>query len=70
MIVDQVSFHDGRVGEPHGVIRAVDRALLHAAYHVGQIVLLAKHSAGPAWQTLSIARNRSGEFGARVPDGR
>lgn len=49
-------------GEPHGVIRAVDRALLHAAYHVGQIVLLAKHAAGPAWQTLSIARNRAAEF--------
>ncbi|MBW3655963.1 MAG: DUF1572 domain-containing protein [Gemmatimonadetes bacterium] len=51
-------------GEPHGVIQAVDRALLHAAYHVGQIVLLAKHAAGPAWQTLSIARNRSAESGA------
>jgi uncharacterized damage-inducible protein DinB len=49
-------------GEPHGVIGAVDRALVHAAYHVGQIVLLAKHAAGPAWQTLSIARNRSAKL--------
>jgi hypothetical protein len=40
------------------------------AYHVGQIVLLAKHAAGPAWQTLSIARNRSAGFNARMPEGR
>jgi hypothetical protein len=31
-------------------------------------VLLAKHAAGPAWQTRRIARNRSGNFGARTPD--
>lgn len=57
-------------GEPHGVIRAVDRALLHAAYHVGQIVVLAKHAAGPAWQTLSIARDRSAEFNTGMLHGR
>ena len=34
-------------GEPHTVIRAVDRGVAHACYHVGQIVLLAKHFAGP-----------------------
>jgi hypothetical protein len=36
------------------------------AYHVGQIVLLARHHAGPQWQTLSVARNKSAEFNRRV----
>ncbi len=34
----------------------------HYAAHVGQIVLLAKHYAGPDWQTLSIPRGKSKEF--------
>jgi hypothetical protein len=46
-------------GEPHTVVQALDRALAHVAQHVGQIVLLAKHWAGPAWRTLSIPRGGS-----------
>lgn len=46
-------------GEAHTVTRAIQRGLLHAAYHVGQIVLLAKHAAGSEWQTLSIPRKRA-----------
>ena len=45
--------------EPHSVIAALDRSLAHLAYHVGQIVLLAKHYAGPSWKTLTIARGES-----------
>ncbi|MEO7675123.1 MAG: DUF1572 family protein, partial [Pyrinomonadaceae bacterium] len=30
-------------GEPHSIIEAINRQLTHYAYHVGQIVLLAKH---------------------------
>ena len=45
-------------GEPHTVIEAISRQLTHYAAHVGQIVLLAKHHAGPRWQTLSIPRAR------------
>ena len=45
--------------EPHSVIAALDRSLAHLAYHVGQIVLLAKHYAGPSWTTLTIARGES-----------
>lgn len=51
-------------GEAYGVIRAVDRGVAHACYHVGQIVLLAKHFAGPRWRTLSIPRNQSRTFDA------
>jgi len=53
-------------GEPLGVIRAVDRGIAHACYHVGQIVLLARHFAGPRWLTLSIPRGRSREFNAEM----
>ena len=46
-------------GEPHSVVRAIERALAHAAYHVGQIVLLAKHRRGAAWRSLSIPKRRT-----------
>ncbi|HXF96673.1 MAG TPA: DUF1572 family protein [Gemmatimonadales bacterium] len=49
-------------GEPHTVLEAISRQLTHYAQHVGQIVLLAKHFAGPAWRTLSIPRGRSSDF--------
>lgn len=49
-------------GEPHPVLKAVNRSLAHAAEHIGQIVLLAKHWAGDRWKTISIPRGRSEEF--------
>jgi hypothetical protein len=48
--------------EPHTVVQAVNRGLTHAAYHVGQIVLLAKHFASDGWKTLSIPRKQSQQF--------
>lgn len=48
-------------GEPHTVLQAIDRQLVHYSHHVGQIVFLAKHLAGPGWKTLSIPRGRSAE---------
>lgn len=53
-------------GEPYTVLRAVERGVAHACYHVGQIVLLARHFAGPRWRTLSIPRGRSQAFNART----
>jgi Protein of unknown function (DUF1572) len=44
--------------EPHTVLQAISRQLTHYAYHVGQIVLLAKHYRGAAWQTLSIPKRK------------
>lgn len=51
-------------GEEHTVVEAVNRQLTHYAYHVGQIVFLAKHFRSSAWKSLSIPRNRSAEFNA------
>ena len=48
--------------EPHSVVEAIGRQTTHYAAHVGQIVLLAKHYAGPRWRTLSIPRGKSKEF--------
>ena len=48
--------------EPLTVLQAVNRQLTHYAYHVGQIVYVAKHHCGPAWRTLSIQVGRSSEF--------
>jgi hypothetical protein len=45
-------------GEPLTVLQAIERATAHYAYHVGQIVFLAKHLRAGAWQTLSLPRRR------------
>jgi Protein of unknown function (DUF1572) len=49
-------------GEPHTVLQAIDRQLTHCAYHVGQIVFLARHLAGPNWKSLSIPKGKSKDF--------
>jgi uncharacterized damage-inducible protein DinB len=38
------------------------RSLAHTAYHVGQIVLLARIAQGEKWQTLTIPRGQSVEY--------
>jgi len=53
-------------GEAHSVMQAVNRQLAHYTYHVGQIVMLAKHFAQARWTSLSVPRNRSAEFNRRV----
>jgi uncharacterized protein DUF1572 len=49
-------------GQEHTIVQAVNRQLMHYAYHIGQIVFLAKHFRSTEWQSLSIPRNRSAEF--------
>lgn len=45
-------------GEKHTVIQAINRQLTHYAYHVGQIVYIAKHLRSLDWNTLSMPKNR------------
>jgi hypothetical protein len=45
--------------QEHSVLQAINRAVAHYAYHVGQIVLLAKHIRGEQWKSLSIPRGQS-----------
>ena len=42
--------------QPLTVVEALNRSVTHTAYHVGQIVFLAKHLAGSHWQSLSIPK--------------
>ncbi len=55
--------------EPHSVMQAINRQVAHYSSHIGQIVFLAKHLAGPNWKSLSVPRNRSAEFNQRVAAG-
>jgi hypothetical protein len=49
-------------GEVHTIVQAINRQIAHYAYHVGQIVFLAKHFRSAEWKSLSIPRNKSAEF--------
>jgi hypothetical protein len=60
---------DGRLGrqvvirgQPLTVIEALHRALAHVAYHVGQIVFVAKGLRGADWSYLSIPPGRSDDY--------
>jgi hypothetical protein len=49
-------------GEAFLVLEALNRSVTHTAYHVGQIVYLARHFASPNWRSLSIPKGKSAEF--------
>ena len=55
--------------EPHSVMQAINRQVAHYAYHVGQIVMLAKHMRSEQWKSLSVPRNKSAEFNRAVVSG-
>lgn len=46
----------------HTVVEAINRQLGHYAYHVGQLVLLAKLQKGKDWKSLSIAKGASKDY--------
>ena len=48
--------------QPLQVSEALHRSLAHAAYHVGQIVYLAKSRRGASWTSLSIPRGQSDAY--------
>jgi hypothetical protein len=56
-------------GEAHSITQAVHRQVAHYAYHVGQIVFLAKHLKSAEWKSLSIPRKGSADFNRRVAAG-
>ena len=53
-------------GELHSVPLAIQRSLAHCAYHVGQIMLIARILAGDHWTTITIPRGASANFNQRV----
>lgn len=49
-------------GEGHSIVEAIQRQMTHYAYHVGQMIVMAKMMKGKDWQSLSIPRGKSEEF--------
>ena len=48
-------------GEEFLVVEAINRSVAHTAYHVGQIVYVARHLASGQWTSLSIPKGKSQE---------
>lgn len=48
----------------HTVIEAINRQLCHYAYHIGQIVYMAKQIKGASFKSLSIPKGESENFNA------
>ncbi len=53
-------------GEKHSVIDAINRQLTHYAYHIGQIVYIAKLYKDNQWKSLTIPKGKSKEFNKRL----
>ena len=53
-------------GEAHSVLQAINRQVAHYAYHVGQIVYLAKHWKGAGWKSLSVPKGHSEQYNAKM----
>jgi hypothetical protein len=53
-------------GEKHSVMQAINRQVAHYPYHVGQIVMLAKHFRAGQWKSLTVPKNKSAEFNRKV----
>jgi hypothetical protein len=51
-------------GEQFTAREALHRSVTHTAYHVGQIVNIAKTQLGSDWKTLTIPRGKSQEYNA------
>ncbi|MDX1685596.1 MAG: DUF1572 family protein [Saprospiraceae bacterium] len=49
-------------GEEHTVEEAVLRQLAHYAYHIGQIVFIARNLKGENWESLSIPKGKSSSY--------
>ena len=57
-------------GEAHSVVQAINRQIAHYSYHIGQIVLLAKHFKSASWKSLSIPKGQSQQVNAMAQDKR
>ena len=53
----------------HSVMQAINRQLAHYPYHIGQIVMLAKHFRSEQWKSLTVPKNKSAEFNQKVAAG-
>jgi len=57
-------------GEAHTVLQAINRQMLHYAYHVGQILYAGKHIRQNEWKSLSVPKGKSADYNASKPEER
>ena len=48
--------------QQHTIVEAVNRQMMHYAYHIGQIVYIGTLIRGDSWISLSVPKGRSEEF--------
>jgi len=48
----------------HPIVEAINRQIAHYAYHIGQMVYIAKMKNNEAWHSLSIPKGSSKQFNA------
>ncbi len=53
-------------GESMSLTSAINRQFAHCAYHIGQLVFLAKHLSSDRWRSLSIPRGQSDAYAAAM----
>ena len=51
--------------QSHSIVEAVNRQMMHYAYHVGQIVYVGRMIKGKDWKSLSIPKGKSKDFNAK-----
>ncbi len=51
--------------QKHTLFEAINRQMMHYAYHVGQIVYIGRMIAGEKWNSLSIPKGESSSFNAK-----
>jgi hypothetical protein len=56
--------------ERHSVMQAINRQVAHYAYHIGQIVFVAKHLVSDRWASLTIPRDKSSDYNHHVASGK
>jgi len=57
-------------GEAHSVMQAIQRMVSHSTYHLGQVIYLAKHSAGKNWTAVTIPRGSRASTNSKVAAGK
>ena len=56
-------------GERHSVMQAISRQLAHYAYHIGQMIVIARAFRGAAWNNLSVPAKQSAAYNRKVSSG-
>lgn len=55
-------------GEVHSVMQAINRQIAHYTFHIGQIVMMAKHLSHEHWTSITIPRNQSNSYNQQVKE--